>query len=153
MPTNQLWRNLTTHTLHFFVDNASLLSGAQFYVVPSLVILLNFIASQLPTVRLTVNATFWSSKTMVLVAYVNLISFRVGFVFSCNYRSKISLVVRMVQSFYQTELWPCTLLEIAHHRLEILIFLLVTFKKSNQLSSVDFNPLQSWYILLLKSGQ
>ena len=94
MPTNQLWRNLITHTLHFLVDNASLLSGAQFYVVPSLVILLNFIASQLPTVRLTVNATFWSSKTMVSVVYVNLISCRVGFVFSCNYWSKISLVVR-----------------------------------------------------------
>ena len=50
--------NCTTDTLHFFVDNASLSSGAQFYVAPKLVILLNFIALQLPTVQLIVNATF-----------------------------------------------------------------------------------------------
>ena len=41
-----------------FVDNVSLSSGAQFYVVPSLVILLNFIASQLPTVQLIVKCHF-----------------------------------------------------------------------------------------------
>ena len=117
MPANQLWRNLTTDTLHFVVHNASLWSGVQFYVIPSLVTLLNFIASQLLTVWLQIHATFWSGKTMVTVSvlYVNLTSCRVGFVFSCNYRSKISLVVRMVQLFCQTELWPCTLLERAHH--------------------------------------
>ena len=50
--------NCTTDTLHFFVDNASLRSGAQSHVTPSLVILLNFTAPQLATVRLIINAIF-----------------------------------------------------------------------------------------------
>ena len=115
--------NSTLHQLT--VDHASLCSGAQFCVIRSLVILLNFIASQVATVQLIINTTFWSGKTMVSDLYVNLI---VAGLALCSVASKGATLVlwwewysRSVRSC-QTRHWPCRLLGIPHHRLEISIF-------------------------------
>ena len=71
--TNYKELYLTTDTLQFFVNNTSLWSGVQCFYKQFLLwlLLLNFIASQLVTVWLIINATFWSDKTMV---YMNLVS-------------------------------------------------------------------------------
>ena len=134
--TNYKELYLTTDTLQFFVDNASLWSGVQCFYKQFLLwlLLLNFIASQLVTVWLLIKyATFWSGKTMV---YLNLVSVALAL---CSVNITLVLWWKWYRHSFRLSF------NLAHyHRYPITdwkFFFPTGYLKSNQLLSAHFDPL------------